>query len=50
MSLVKWDCTTVLSVAEAGVLEDTVDGRTALDVGSMSCFRFRLRRIVPERE
>lgn len=50
MSLVKWDCTTVLSVAETGVLEDTVDGRIALDVDLMSCFRFRLRRIVPERE
>jgi len=50
MSLVKWDCTTVLSVAAAGVLEDGTDGRTALDEDSMSCFRFRLRRIVPERE
>ena len=49
MSLVKWDCTT-LSVAEAGILEDTTDGRTALDVDSTACFRFRLRRIVPERE
>ena len=50
MSFVKWDCTAVLSVAEAGVLEDATDGRTALDVDSRSCFRFRFRRIVPARE
>jgi hypothetical protein len=28
MSLVKWDCTALLSVAEAGVLDDATDGRT----------------------
>jgi hypothetical protein len=28
MSLVKCDCTALLSVAEAGVLDDETDGRT----------------------
>jgi len=54
MSLVKWDCTAVLSVAEAGVLDDATDGRTATNAAvlgrSFSPLRFRLRRIVPERE
>jgi hypothetical protein len=54
MSLVKWDCTRVLSVAEAGVLDDATGGRTAMDAAvlwrSFPPRRFRLRRIVPERE
>lgn len=54
MSLVKCDCTTVLSMAGAGILNDTTCGRTVLHAGvlwgSVSPSRFRLRRIVPERE
>jgi hypothetical protein len=54
MSLVKCDCTVVLSRVRAGVLDDATDGRTAMDAGvlwgSFSPLRFRLRRIVPERE
>lgn len=41
-------------MGKPGVLDDATDGRTTLDAGvlwgSCSPLRFRLRRIVPERE